>query len=112
MQTSVPPDGRVRTRAPCVKAPAPVASPAARYGAPRPYSRPTPVELWQLGDLLFRLLSKLFERTSAEITTKISVNEWATVFGEAKMTNAMLDRSSQHCLILQTENDSFRFNAS
>lgn len=60
------------------------------------------------GELLFNLLSARYERRSTIVTTNLSFGEWVQVFGDEKLTTALLGRLGHHATILTTRGESYR----
>jgi len=64
------------------------------------------------GELLFQFCSERYERGSLIITTNLEFGSWVEVFGNERMTAALLDRLTHRCHIVQIKGESYRFKES
>jgi len=81
------------------------------------YARPKLLIIDELGylpfepdaaHLFFQLVSRRYERGSMLVTSNRSVIEWGTVFGDAVVATAILDRLLHHCSVITIRGDSYR----
>jgi DNA replication protein DnaC len=63
-------------------------------------------------ELLFGVLTERYERGSVLVTTNLDFASWTEVFGDARLTGALLDRLTHRCHILEFQGDSYRFKES
>lgn len=63
-------------------------------------------------ELLFQFFSSRYERASVIITTNLEFTEWTSLFGDEKMTGALLDRLTHRAHIHLLNGESYRFRQS
>ena len=62
--------------------------------------------------LLFQVFSDRYEKGSLIVTSNLPFAQWTSVFGDAALTAALLDRLTHHCSIHQFDWESIRFTES
>jgi len=62
--------------------------------------------------LLFQIFSERYLKGSLLITTNLEFSRWLEVFGDERLTGALLDRLTHHCHVLEFNGDSYRFKES
>lgn len=63
-------------------------------------------------ELLFNLLATRYQRRATVVTTNLAFSEWAKVFGDEKLTAALLDRLADNAHVLLTTGSSYRMRRS
>src|SRR4051794_19197877 len=64
------------------------------------------------GELLFETFSQRYERGSTIVTSNLPFDEWTGVFGNERLTGALLDRLTHHVHILEMNGESYRLKHS
>ena len=59
--------------------------------------------------ILFTFCSELYERISLIITTNLKFADWVQVFGDERLTAALLDRLTHHAHMIEMLGESYRF---
>jgi DNA replication protein DnaC len=62
--------------------------------------------------MLFTFISQRYQRASLIVTSNLTFAEWTEVFGDARLTSALLDRLTHRCHILEFTGESYRFRQS
>jgi DNA replication protein DnaC len=62
--------------------------------------------------LLFQVCADRYLRGSLLLTTNLEFGRWVEVFGDERMTGALLDRLTHRCHAIEFNGDSFRFKES
>lgn len=58
---------------------------------------------------LFTFCSELYERLALIITTNLKFADWVQIFGDERLTAALLDRLTHHAHIIELLGESYRF---
>ncbi len=62
--------------------------------------------------MLFAFISQKYLRGSLIVTSNLAFTEWTEVFGDPRLTSALLDRMTHRCHILKFDGESYRFRQS
>lgn len=62
--------------------------------------------------MLFSFISQRYQRGSLIVTSNLGFAEWTEVFGDPRLTSALLDRLTHRCHILEFKGKSHRFRQS
>jgi DNA replication protein DnaC len=66
----------------------------------------------EAAELLFQVISDCYERKSLIITSNLEFSQWNSVFGDNRLTAALIDRLIHHSHILIFSGESYRLTQS